>query len=111
MLRAANGQVNGGTVKQPTATVLYGTKDGVWLAKQPPDWEYIALPRSDYEGLQRGFACLKETLEVYTKALDNSEQHDNVALQETNRAIMAEVARLKDVVHNTRQMLLDANVR
>ncbi len=48
---------------------------------------------------------------MYTKALDNSEQHDNVALQEMNRAIMAEVARLKDVVHNTRQMLLDANVR
>ena len=85
--------------------ILYGIEGNEWETTPHANWTYIALPREEFEGLRRGFECLKEAVSVYSQACSSEDKQDFAALLDTNRRITAEIARLRGVVDNARKML------
>ena len=79
-------------------TILYTSDGGAsWVASPPTDWDYIALPKAEFEGLQRGFQCLKDAVDAYSRAY--------VGDDAPRAALVEEVSRLRGAVNTARVML------
>jgi hypothetical protein len=90
---------------RPQAYIQYTCNGSYWDTAPPTDWTYVALPRGEFEGLQRGFQCLKEAVTVYSDACSEGDNLELAALLDTNRKINTELERLREVLCTTRGML------